>query len=341
MSAECQSADTPWSPDDSDAPDRPKAPATINTEWLSDCSGCHITIVDLHEKILSILDSVTLQRCPVLTDIKDYPPATIGLVSGAIRNVHDRQAAIEMRKSCDHIIAWGSCAVFGGPAGAGNLHTSDEIADAVYLHNKTTVSAPTPTREVSPLESTVSPIDTVIDVDLYLPGCPPHPAFVLDALLSLLEGRPPKATQESVCGHCRRQMRKTDVTAIRSGSDGVADAQNCFLSQGYVCMGSVTIDRCLAPCPQNGVPCTGCAGATMQVLTEPNRDIRTEIADRMSRLTHIPYADIVKEIERTAKSHYSYTMATKMIGDKPTFLIKRWIVEADQDYEGTRYDCKH
>ena len=74
---------------------------TINTEWLSDCSGCHIAIVDLHEKILAVLESVRIQRCPVLTDVKDYPPAKIGLVSGAIRNEHDKQAAIEMRKSCD------------------------------------------------------------------------------------------------------------------------------------------------------------------------------------------------------------------------------------------------
>jgi F420-non-reducing hydrogenase small subunit len=94
---------------------------TINTEWLSDCSGCHIAIVDLHEKILAVLESVRIQRCPVLTDVKDYPPAKIGLVSGAIRSEHDREAAIEMRKSCDLIIAWGSCAVFGGPAGAGAM----------------------------------------------------------------------------------------------------------------------------------------------------------------------------------------------------------------------------
>jgi F420-non-reducing hydrogenase small subunit len=312
-------------------------PVTVNTEWLSDCSGCHIAIVDLHEKILAVLDAVTIQRCPVLTDVKDYPHATVGLISGAIRNEHDREAAQKMRECCDLVIAWGSCAVFGGPAGAGNVHSTAELADAVYLHNKTTVSAPTPHVGVSPLESIVSPLDRAIDVDLYLPGCPPHPAFVFDALIALVEGRTPKATQESVCGHCTREMRKTDNDTLRSGSDGFADAETCFLSQGYLCMGSVTIDRCLSPCPQNGVACTGCGGATMQVLTEPNRDLRTEIADRMSRLTKIPHDAIVKEVERTAKSHYSYTMATAMIGEKPTFHLKRWIGEADQDYEGAKY----
>lgn len=311
-------------------------PVTINTEWLSDCSGCHIAIVDLHEKIMAVLESVRIQHCPVLTDIKGYPPAKLGLVSGAIRNEHDRHNALEMRKSCDLIIAWGSCAVFGGPAGAGNIHTREEIADAVYRINKTTATTSLPSREVSPLEPAVIPIDQVIDVDLYLAGCPPHPAYIFEALRSLLEGRIPKATRESVCAKCTRRMKKSDVTAIRRHTDGIPDPDLCFLSQGYICMGSATIDRCLAPCPTNGVPCTGCAGATMQILSEPNRDIRTEIAERMARLTRIPEASIVREIEKNSKSHYSYTMATAMIGEKPTFLIKKWISEADEDYEAVR-----
>lgn len=306
----------------------------INLEWLSDCSGCHVAIVDLHEKILAVLESVTIQRCPVLTDVKDYPKAAIGIVSGAIRSEHDRHAAEEMRKSCDLIIAWGSCAVYGGIAGAGNVHSREEIIDAVYTRNKTTGTQAPPSREVSALEPTVSPLDSVIDVDLYLPGCAPHPGFVFDALLALLEGRSPRiATGESVCARCRRQMEKTDVDRIRKNAEGVPDPERCFLSQGYLCMGSVTLDRCMAPCPLNGIPCSGCAGATRQVLTEPNRDIRTEIAERMSRLTAIPREEIVREIERTAKTHYSYTMATPMIGEKPTFLIRKWTDEERDDYE--------
>jgi F420-non-reducing hydrogenase small subunit len=306
---------------------------TINTEWLSDCSGCHIAIVDLHEKILNVLQAVKIQRCPVLTDIKDYPHATLGLVSGAIRNEHDRQAAIEMRNSCDIVVAWGSCAVFGGPAGAGNIHTPAEIVRAVYLENKTTTPGNPPSSQVSPLESVVSPIDAVIEVDLYLPGCPPHPAYIFEALSALVEGRQPEVNKRSVCAKCKRKMEKTEVDRIKSNSEGIPNAEQCFLSQGYPCLGSVTIDRCLAPCPSNGVPCTGCAGATMQILTEPNRDIRTEIAERMSRLTRIERDSIVASLERGSKSHYSYTMATSMIGRKPTFHIRKWIEDENEDFE--------
>ncbi|MBT0664078.1 methyl viologen-reducing hydrogenase [Geobacter pelophilus] len=318
----------------SEKPAKESSPAvTLNIEWLSDCAGCHVAIVDLHEKILTVLQSVSIQRCPVLTDIKDYPKATVGIVSGAIRTEHDRHAAEAMRKSCDLIIAMGSCAVYGGIAGAGNVHTREEIFDAVYANNKTTIPGATPKAMVSPLEATVTPLDSVIDVDLYLPGCAPHPAFIFDGLLALLEGRTPKATKETVCSRCKRAMEKTDVERILKISEGIADPDRCFLSQGYICMGSVTLDRCMSPCPQNGVTCTGCAGATMQVLTEPNRDIRTEIGERMAKLTKIPKDTIIREIERTSKSHYSYTMATSMIGEKPTFLIKKWIGNAEADYE--------
>ncbi len=311
----------------------PNNAVTVNIEWLSDCGGCHVAIVDLHEKILQVLQSVSIQRCPVLTDQKGYPPARVGLVSGAIRTEHDRHAAEEMRKSCELIIAWGSCAVYGGIVGAGIVHSRREIFDTVYGNNKTTLTHADPTSRVSPFEQSVLPLDRVIDVDLYLPGCPPHPAFVFDALIALVEGRTPKATKKTVCSRCTRRMEKTDVDRIRSASEGIPDPEKCFLSQGYICMGSTTLDRCLSPCPTNGVVCTGCAGATMQILTEPNRDIRTEIAERMSRLTAIPRDAVVREIERTAKSHYSYTMATSMIGEKPTFLIRKWLADAEATYE--------
>ncbi|MEI6668518.1 MAG: methyl viologen-reducing hydrogenase [Acidobacteriota bacterium] len=303
----------------------------VNAEWLSVCGGCEVAIVDLHEQILDVLGAVQLQRCPVLTDVKDYPKAEVGLVSGAIRNEHDRHAAEQMRASCDTIIAWGTCAVYGGIPGAGIVHTSESIFEAAYGKNRTTVGGHPPTRRVDTLETRVVPLDSVIPVDLYLPGCPPHPAFILEALLSLVQGRPPKTRQETVCARCKRTMVKTAVDRIKSNHEGDPDPDQCLLSQGYVCLGSVTLDRCASPCPNNGVMCTGCAGPTMQVLTEPNRDIRTEVAERMSKLTAIPAESVQHSIEYAAKSHYSYAMATSMIGGKPTFLIDQWIADAEAD----------
>lgn len=301
----------------------------LNTEWLCDCGGCHVAIVDLHEKILNVLEDIEIQKCPVLTDVKDYPEADIGILTGSVRTEHDRQAAIEMRKKCKTLIAFGTCAVYGGLHGAGLAHSREEIMEYVYKTSPTTKTDFIPNDNVTALEKMVVPIDEVIDVDLYLPGCPPHAHFIFESLTSLIENREPKAGQETVCARCNRLMTKTDVAAIKDNMDGVPDDDICFLSQGYICLGSVTLDRCLAPCPNHGIMCTGCAGPTMQILSEPNHDIRTEVSDRMSRLTAIKQEDIITHIEKSAKTHYAYAMATKMIGNKPTFLIKKWIADTE------------
>ncbi len=301
----------------------------LNTEWLCDCGGCHVALVDLHEKILRVLEAVEIQKCPVLTDEKEVPEADIGILTGSIRTVHDRHAAIEMRKKCKKIIAFGTCAVYGGLHGAGLAHSREEIMDTVYRKMPTTMTDLIPGMDISGLEKMVTPIDEVIDVDLYLPGCPPHPHFIFEALTALIAGREPKTEQETVCAGCRRVMKKTDAAVIRDSLEGVPDDDLCFLSQGYICLGSVTLDRCLAPCPNHGVMCTGCAGPTMQILSEPTHDIRTEIGERMARLTRIEAADIKRHMEKSAKTHYAYAMATMMIGNKPTFLIRKWIADVE------------
>lgn len=297
----------------------------LSTEWLSVCGGCHVSLVDLHEKIISLLESVEICHSPVLTDIKDFPEADIGILSGAIRSAHNREIAEKMRESCKAVIAFGTCAVFGGISGAGSVHTRDEIFDAVYRKNKTTVTNTVPGNGVSHLEETVVPLDMAIDVDLYLPGCPPHPSFTLRAINALLKEKTPSESYQSVCGRCKREMIKTKVTKLKRFSEGIADESVCFLSQGYLCFGSVTLDRCLSPCPKKGMVCTGCSGPMIHILQEPNIDIRTEMAERISMLTEIKAEDVIREIEKFSKTHYAYAMASTMIGKKPTFLIKQWM----------------
>ena len=103
-----------------------------------------MALVDLHEKILDVLAAVEIQHCPVLPDIKEYPHADLGLVSGAIRSEHDRENALRMRESCDRIVALGTCAVYGGVPGAALAHTRDQTLDAVYRRNRTTCTKNVP-----------------------------------------------------------------------------------------------------------------------------------------------------------------------------------------------------
>ena len=87
---------------------------------------------------------------------------------------------------------------------------------------------------------------------------------------------------------------------------------------------AVTLDRCLAPCMKVGVPCFGCGGPSEAIILEPQKDVRSEVAMRMAHLTAIPHDEIVAEIERQAKTHFAYAMASPVFRQKPTFLLKKW-----------------
>lgn len=297
--------------------------ARVSIEWLSGCSGCELGIVDLHEKLLEILDEIELVRIPILMDTKEYVAADVGILTGSIRTEHDLHAAREMRRLCKSIIAFGTCPVYGGPHSSAYPHTTDELLDGAYRSNASTVSREVPT-EVPKLLPKNLPLDSAIDVDLYLPGCPPSATYIFEALVSLVRGRPSTIGRRSVCYHCNRVMRKTETTKLRRAFEGSYDPEVCFLSQGCLCFGSVTLDRCNAPCMRVGVPCFSCGGPSQPIILEPQKDVRSEVSLRMSHLTRIPREQVVAEIEQQAKTHFAYAMASPVFQQKPTFLLKKW-----------------
>jgi F420-non-reducing hydrogenase small subunit len=307
------------------------AKVPVSFEWLSVCSGCELSIVDLHERLLKVLEAIEIVRLPILADVKGFPKAKLGIVTGGLRTDHDVHCAHEMRKSCDLILGFGTCAVFGGPQGSGYASTLEELCESGYTKNPTTATKFVPDKGVPKLlEEGVRPLDSEIPVDLYLPGCPPHAYYVFEALTSILAGKQPEFGPQNVCYKCDRKMKHSETAKLRRIHEGTIDKELCFLSQGVVCMGSATMDRCLAPCPTHGLPCTGCVGPSEQIILEPQKDVRTDIATRMSMMTKIPYDDVVKEIEARSKTYYAYAMASPVFRQKPTFLLRRWIAPKSQ-----------
>lgn len=298
---------------------------TVSFEWLSSCSGCEVSLVDLHDRLLAVLDEIEIVRLPILIDQKDYPKASLGIISGALRTEHDIECAHHMRASCDKILSFGVCAVYGGPQGSCYAHEHRELEDTVFRKGPTTRTDFVPDRGVPKLlVDGVRPLDSEIEVDLYLPGCPPNPYFIAAALKRVIAGADEEFGPQNVCYRCNRQMKHTDCSTLHRDHEVNLDPSLCFLSQGIVCLGSASLDRCLAPCPKRGVPCTGCGGPSELVALEPHRDIRTEVADRMSKMTKIPRERVIAEIEAQAKTHYAYAMASPVFRQKPTFLIRRW-----------------
>lgn len=297
---------------------------TVSTEWLSGCSGCHVAMVDFHEKLLSLMDSIEFVRIPVLMDEKGYPPADVGIVEGAIRSEHDREAVINLRKSVKTLIAFGTCSVYGGPSGIGWLHEPESILKRVYTQGPTNKSAEYPDDTVPRLEQSVVPIDEVVSVDMYLPGCPPHPSWVAEALGALHDPVKHVLEQKTVCSRCDRIMKKQTGVKLQKGQVTAPDEKLCLLCQGVVCLGSVTMERCQSPCPNRAVACAGCAGPSFDIIVEPHLDIRTMIAKRMHLLTGIDMKEILDHIEQEARTYYAYSLASPVIYKKPAVRIKSW-----------------
>jgi F420-non-reducing hydrogenase small subunit len=298
--------------------------ARVSTDWLSGCSGCHIAVVDLHEKLLGLVEEVEFVRIPVLADEKQYPAADIGAVEGAVRTDHDRESLEKMRKSVKKLVAFGSCAAYGGPSGLGWLYRGQEVVERVYAHSPTDAGGELPDARAPRLEEGVLPIDAVVDVDLYLPGCPPHPYFIAAGIKAALGLEAPPLTEKTVCAECTRRMEKRTGGQIRKGVVAVEDPEVCFLSQGVVCLGSVTLNRCKSPCMTAGAPCIGCAGPSLQVLTEPQLDVRNLLARRMSQLAGVEAAAVTAYIEAEAKTFYAFTIASPLVHTKPTLALREW-----------------
>lgn len=265
----------------------------VAQEWLNACSGCEISIVDMGERLLAVLDHIEFVHSPVLMDHKyfgqlgegkhiEIPEAVVGIVSGGVRNEEHMEVLAEMRKKCQVIIALGTCATHGGIPALANSYRNDEILDRYYSTETTDKPEEFPADGVPPLNERCMALDEKIKVDIYLPGCPPHPDHVFAALLGLLEGKPAALPGKSVCDFCpTTRAGKGAVKQLRGflqaphyGAPGEPLAQmQCVLEQGMLCMGTVTRGGCggdsMTPrCISARVPCRGCYGPVRENVNQ-------------------------------------------------------------------------
>ena len=163
----------------------------LATASLAGCFGCHMSFLDMDERLVALLERVEFNRSP-LTDIKHCGPCDIGLVEGGVCNADNVHVLREFRDNCRILIAVGACAINGGvPAMRNHFHLRECLEEA-YLSGTGIESPQIPDdAELPLLLDKVHPIHEVVKVDYYLPGCPPSADEFLKVLGDLLEGKEP------------------------------------------------------------------------------------------------------------------------------------------------------
>jgi F420-non-reducing hydrogenase small subunit len=209
------------------------------------------------------------------------------LFNGGIRNDENEHIAKLLRKKSQILVAFGSCANEGCIPGLANLSSTQEIYDTYYetvstdnpnhVRPQYKYDMPEGTIEIPVMKPVLKTLDQVVDVDYYMPGCPPEShqiAAVIDLVIQVLQGKaqlPPKgaiigAGTSTVCDECNRRRHVKTVTSFKRIFNQRIDPELCLLEQGIPCNGIATRSGCNARCPSAGAQCIGCYGPAEGVV---------------------------------------------------------------------------
>ena len=284
--------------------------------WLGGCGGCDEAVVDINEVILRVVEAFDVVLWPVALDFKydhiermDDRAIALSVINGNVRNADQEEMAKLLRRKSQLVLAFGACACFGGTPGLANLRTKKDIFDWVYRDAPTVVNPEKnyPQTKVSSngavltlpeFYEQVYPLNQIIDVDYYLPGCPPPPDLIVNAFTAVLEGKlPPRgstlAPHKALCDTCERNKTKPSRIAIRDIKrihEVEAQSNTCFLAQGILCMGPATRTGCGETCININIPCRGCFG--------PVEGVRDAGAKYISALASMIDAEEEKDVKR-------------------------------------------
>jgi NAD-reducing hydrogenase small subunit len=171
----------------------------LATVWLDGCSGCHMSFLDMDERLLEIGQRADLVYSP-LVDRKDYPEnVDVCLVEGAVSSEEDLRKIRTIRERTGILVSFGDCAVTSNVPGMRNPIGAAPLLQRAYVENAT-LHPGVPSEVVPRLLERSLPVHQVVDVDVFLPGCPPSADLIYATLIELLEGRAPDAARSARFG---------------------------------------------------------------------------------------------------------------------------------------------
>jgi NAD-reducing hydrogenase small subunit len=163
---------------------------TVATAWLDGCSGCHMSFLDMDDRLIELAKRVEIVYSP-LVDAKALPERVdVGILEGSVSNEDDLEKAKEFRRHCVLLVSLGDCAVNGNVPAMRNPFKLDSVLERAYAETAT-LQPQRPTVAVPALFDCVRPVHGVVDVDVFIPGCPPPADAIWYVLSELIAGRTP------------------------------------------------------------------------------------------------------------------------------------------------------
>ena len=306
--------------------------------WSASCGGCDVAVLDINEKILDVAELADIVLWPVAMDFKyhhveamDDGSIDVCLFNGSVRNTEQEKIAKLLRQKSKAMVAFGSCACFGGIPALANFINRDLAFERAYVEAPTNANAErvfpqTLTKveegelELPEFYDTVSALDQVVAVEYYMPGCPPPVDLILKVVDALATSSLPPpgsviASEKTLCDECERVKEEKKITKIYRPHEIIPEPEKCLLEQGIICMGPATRGGCGQRCIQANMPCRGCFG--------PPAGVHDQGAKMLSALASIydvkdeaEIARMIEEVKDPAGTFYRFGMSTSMMKRK-------------------------
>ena len=172
----------------------------ISSDWMAGCAGCHMSLLDIDERIIKIAELADLRATPI-TDLKepDASGVDVGILEGGINNTANEEVAHRMRSRSKILVALGDCAVFGGVPAMRNFFGIEESLRRAYIETESTDAEgiiPSDPELCKPTK--VRALQDLVNVDVFVPGCPPDPDVIYYVLSELAQGRIPEIKDENL-----------------------------------------------------------------------------------------------------------------------------------------------
>jgi F420-non-reducing hydrogenase small subunit len=309
--------------------------------WASACGGCSVSVLDVHEKLFDVIAVADFVFWPIALDIKykdveEMPDNYIDvtLFNGAVRNSENEHMANLLRKKSKILVAYGSCSHLGGIPGLANFTTKEDIFRRVYEESESTIN-PEKTRplseskvqegllEIPGFYNDVRSLSQTVEVDYFIPGCPPQTERFLEVFTSIVNGDelPPKgsvigAGTRSQCDECiRKKTENKQIKKFYRPWEISDDGETCFMEQGIICMGPATREGCGYRCIKGNAPCRGCYGPTPGVI-DPGTKMMSAIASIIDEKEPEEISRVIDDIVDTAGLFYRFSLPVSLIRRK-------------------------